>query len=400
MGPDSDRHALKQASSNDSLPAVDRALIALGCDARFIADLLGDLRQEYVDRAAHDGIVAAGLWYIREIVRSTPHLALSALRDGTPASRARLAASLLAVVVTLALATLAWVTRIGPPNRLVTGALSSDGIVVNNVGPVKLSTMVLDAAGHRLENAVVRYQRLSGIPIPVSARGVVKCTERGDAVLRASAGELKKDFVIHCLPVARIRAVGWGNFMLGDSARTLFVDAVGVDSLPVTRIAATLRVDDSTVATLDGSVLRPLRPGTTPVEIAIGDNRFGASVTVFEPVTTLETLKPDQRWVAVRVCLKRAESVRWPLPVGDFFLAFSTDTSDAPVPRSFGTLHAHPSVSLSVDGPIMCMPDLSSGISNSHCLARGPGATLMIRHSDERVPDVVGVLALERWGAR
>jgi hypothetical protein len=188
--------------------------------------------------------------------------------------------------------------------------------------------------------------------------------------------------------------------MLGDSARTLFADAIGPDGEPVTRIAATLRVLDSTVATLDGSMLRPLRAGFTGVDIAIGDQRTGAGVTVFQPLRSLEDLKPDQRWVAVRVRLKRAELVRWPLPVGDFFLAFSTDTSDAPIPRSFGTLYAHPNVSLSVDGPIMCMPELGSGASNSHCLARGPGATLMIRHSGERAGEVVGVLALERSGAR
>ncbi len=397
---DSKRHVIDPAARTDSLPAVDRALIALGCDPRFVADLLGDQRQEFAERVAHDGVAAARLWYAREIVRSAPHLALSALRDGTPGSRARLAAYLLAVLITLAVTTIAWVTRNGPPARLVTTAVSSDGIVVNNIGSVKLSTLVLDAAGHRLANAEVQYRRLSGIPIPVSSRGIVRCAERGDAVLRATLGRLKKEFVIHCEPVKTIRGVGWGNFIVGDSGRTLFADAVGPDSAPVTRIAATLRVLDSTVATLDGSTLRPLRPGFTQVDIAIGDQHAGAPVTVFEPLRSLEDLKPDQRWVAVRVRLQRGQSVHWPLPVGDFFLAFSTDTSEAPVTRSFGAVIAHRNVQLSVDGPIMCMPELSSGVSNSHCLARGPGATLTIKHSDERAPEVVGVLALDRWEPR
>jgi hypothetical protein len=290
--------------------------------------------------------------------------------------------------------------RAGPPYRLVPVAATSDGIVVNNIGPVKLSTTVLDAAGRRLANADVRYQRLSGIRIPVSAGGVVKCTERGDAVLRATLGRLKKEFVVHCEPVKTIHGIGWGNFMVGDSPRTLFADAVGPHGEPVTRIAATLRVLDSAIATLDGSMLRPLRPGFTPVEIEIGDQRTGAGVTVFQRLASLEDLKPDQRWVAVRVRLERAASVRWALPVGDFFLAFSTDTSDTPVTRSFGTSNAHSSVSLSVDGPIMCMPDLSSGVSNSHCLARGRGATLTITHSEKGAREVVGVLALERSEAR
>jgi hypothetical protein len=88
-----------------------------------------------------------------------------------------------------------------------------------------------------------------------------------------------------------IRGAGWGNFVVGEPPGTLAVDAIGLDGQPVTRIAATLRVVDSTIATLDASGrLRPLRPGHTSVDIEIGDRRTGAEVTVFEPVRTFEGL--------------------------------------------------------------------------------------------------------------
>jgi hypothetical protein len=397
----SPQRAITTGSGSATPPRFDRVLISLGCPPGFVADLLGDLRQEYTERAASDGRFAARLWYAREILRSTPHLVWNAVRAGTPATRVRLAAYCLAGIATLSVATIAWVTRNGPPVRLVNGAASAQGIVVNHVGPVQFSTMVLDAAGHRLERNDVRYQRLSGIPIIVSSRGVAKCTERGDAVVRATLGALKTDFLIHCEPVREVRRAGWGNFLVGDSARTLAVDAIGLDGEPVMRIAARLIVADSTVATLDGSLLRPLRPGYTWVDMEIGNQRVGTMVTVFERLASLRALRPDQRWVAVPVHLARAQSVRWPLPTGLFFLAFSTDTAELPVTRGWGSSWGtHPNVRLSVDGPVMCMPDPRTGVSDTHCLARGPGATLTIRHIGGGAPDVVGMLALERQEQR
>jgi hypothetical protein len=381
----------------------DRPLLALGSDPSFIADLLGDLSEEYADRAASDGNFAARVWYVRELVRSTPHLVWSAIQNGTPSGRARLAACLLAFIVTLSALTVAWVTRNGPPARLVAGSgTDSDGIVVNNLGPVRLSIRVLDAAGHRLERSDVRYQRMAGAPIPVSPLGVIKCTKRGDAIVRASLTTLNRDFVVHCLPVRDIASIGWGNFVVGEPARTLEVEAIGPDGQPVTRIAATLRVADSTVATLDGGQLRPLRPGFTPIDVAIGDLTTEAMVTVFERVHTFEGLRPDQRWVVTPIRLARDGSLSFPLPTGLFYLAFGEDSSDVPSPIGFGSRStARFPITMSVGGPIMCMPELGPGVLNTHCLARAPGATLTLTHSGRGLPtEIVGLLALERQEQR
>ena len=394
------------APKTKSALVTERALLALGGDPAFITDLLGDLSEEYTHRAVHDGVPAARFWYVREMVRSTPHLIRNAIRHGTPSARARLAACMLAVVVTFSVLTLAWLTRNGPPASLVFGGgIVSDGIVVNNLGPVQLSMRVLDAGGHRLERTEVRYQRISGSPIQVSARGVIKCTRPGDAIVRASLAPLHKDFVIHCEPVRKIRDAGWGNFVVGGPARTLTVDAIGLDSQPVTRIAARLRVEDSTIATLDSSGrLRPLRPGQTWTDIEIGDRRAGSFVTVYEPVRTFEGLRPDQRWVVAPIRLTRGASIRWPLPTGVFFLTFSADSSEVPPMRGFVGLGSGSSptvqspVNMTVAGLIMCTggperPDLL----RAYCLARAPGATLILTYSGPGGPnEIVGSLALER----
>jgi hypothetical protein len=399
--------AIATAPKTRSALLTDRTLLALGSDPAFIADLLGDMSEEYADRAARDGICAARLCYVREVVRSTPHLVWNAIRHGTPTARARLATSILAVVVTLSVLTVAWVTRNGPPTSLVVGAGSdSDGIVVNNLDPVQLSMRVLDARGHRLERTEVRYERVSGAPIPVSPRGAIKCTRRGDVIVRASLATLTRDFVIHCQPVRKIRDAGWGNFVVGGSASMLTVDAIGLDGQPVTRIAARLRVVDSTIATLDSSGgLRPLRPGQTWIDIEIGDRGAGAFVTVYEPIRTFEGLRPDQRWVVAPIRLARGASIRWPLPTGVFFLTFSADSSEAPPTRGFVGLGSGSSptvqspIDMCVAGLIMCtrMAEPQPGALGAHCLARAPGATLILTYSGPGGPnEIVGSLALER----
>jgi hypothetical protein len=395
------------AAKTNSALVTDRALLALGSDPAFIADLLGDLSEEYGDRATRDGICAARLWYVSELVRSSPHLVWNAIRHGTPSARARLAAYILAVIVSLSVLTIAWVTRNGPPASLVVGGgIDSDGIVVNNLGPVQLSMSVRDARGHRLERTDVRYQQVSGAPIPVSPRGAIKCTRRGDVIVRASLATLTRDFVIHCQPVRKIRDAGWGNFVVGDPAGTLTIDAIGLDGKPVTRIAARLRVFDSTIATLDaGGRLRPLRPGYTSVDMEIGDRVARAEVMVFEPVRTFEGLRPDQRLVVAPIRLTRGASIRWPLPTGVFFLTFSADSSEVPPTRGFVGLGSGSSptvqspVNMSVAGLIMCtrMPEVQPGALGAYCLARAPGTTLILTYSGPGGPnEIVGSVALER----
>jgi hypothetical protein len=52
---------------------------------------------------------------------------------------------------------------------------------------------------------------------------------------------------------------------------------------------------------------------------------------------------------------------------------------------------------MGVTGPIMCMPELGPGVLDTHCLSRGPGATLTITYSGAGVSrEIVGTLALER----
>ncbi|HEX6535019.1 MAG TPA: permease prefix domain 2-containing transporter [Gemmatimonadaceae bacterium] len=375
-----------------AVPAAERLLLALGADPAFSEAVLGDLAEEYARRVSLEGVAAARWWYAREALRTAPHLARSALRRARRHRPALLAAWIAGGALVATGALIALFAGNGPPARLVVGAgYPAGGVVLNNVRPVRLPIQVLDARGHLLDATGVRYQWMSGAPMSVSASGVVTCTRRGDATVRASLGPLATDVLVRCRPVRGIRATGFNDFVLGEPPRELPVEFIGVDGQPVMLLSGRASIGDSAVATLDGLLIRPRGPGRTWLSLKVGDRWTGASIRVFRPVRTLEGLRPeqrpDQRFVAAPVRLARGESVRWPLPVGLFSLVFLPDRT-----AERGASQAAPA--LSVDGPIMCMPAPGPRVYNSHCLARGPGATVTAAHPGAGAATIAGALAI------
>jgi hypothetical protein len=75
---------------------TQRLLEALGADASFRDDVLGDLAEEFAIRVEQSGANAASSWYRREAVRAAPHL----LRDWSRHMRPRDVAHLVGVLLT------------------------------------------------------------------------------------------------------------------------------------------------------------------------------------------------------------------------------------------------------------------------------------------------------------
>lgn len=296
------------------------------------------------------------------------------------------------VLLAASAAAVAIIVAPGPPARLVVDksrfAVAPGGfLLLNNWKPVQLPVRVYDARGHRLDAAEVRYRRDTGVPVPVSPTGVITCTQRGDVVVRASLGPLVSRLQLRCDPIRHVRG-GMMIFVLGDSARQLGFEAIGMDDRPVSQFAGELEVDDSTVAKLDGTRLRPLSAGRTGVELQAGDERGGSLVRVYEPVRTLAGLRADQSFVAAPVHLATGESVRWAVPLGLFWLDW--------LPARAGT----PAPVMRVDGAIMCEPALAPGVESTHCLARSPGAWLTMAHPGSPTSVVAGWVALRRQQER
>ena len=199
----------------------------------------------------------------------------------------------------------------GSPARLVAG--SGDTVVLNNVRPVQLSMQVFDAAGHGLPSTSVRFQWASGINVPVSRGGVVTCTQAGDVTLRASLGPLVKSLLVRCRPVRRVYGGGPVNLVVGDPPYNLLFEGVDSAGRPVRPLSAVATVDDSMIVALEGWRIRARNPGTTGVDVYVGDDWVHWYVQVFEPALTLDGIRPGQH-LAVPVRLAAGELHNWQLP--------------------------------------------------------------------------------------
>jgi hypothetical protein len=198
----------------------------------------------------------------------------------------------------------------GPPARLVAGI--ADTVVVNNVVPMRIPMHVFDAAGHVLPDTGVRFQWTSGAPIPVSNRGVVTCTQAGDATLRASLGPLVTQVLVRCRPVHDVFGGGVLNLVLGDSAQVLSFAPVDAAGRPVTLFTLGINYD-SAIISIEGWRIQARASGRTSVDLYIGDTWTHWFVSVYERASTVEGIRPG-RGLAVPVRLAGGEMHSVPLP--------------------------------------------------------------------------------------
>lgn len=367
-------------------PWPERLLATLGANPAFVDAVLGDLAEERALRMEREGRVRAQLWYAREAIRAVPHLLWNAVRHGGASGRLR-GVGLLAGLAAAPTLVVALLLRDAPPAALVfEGQRGSDienGVVLNTRHPVRLMTHVLDARGHPLPPATARYEWVTGVPMDVTSTGVVTCREYGDAELRASAGRVATTLVVRCRPVTRVS---------GDVVMSLLAHGVG-EAIPFTArapngrveplVAFEARVRDSSVARLEGLFLRPGAPGSTVVSVSIGDARANVWVNVYEPVSTLVGLRPDQRLVSAPVQLSVGTSIQWPLPVGELWLRFTPVSRSQPVPK------------IVVHGRVVCMPAFGP-TDQARCDVRESGAWVRITNPRTARGEIAGRLALQR----
>lgn len=298
-------------------PLAERMLEWTGADPAMAECVLGDLAEERAERAVRDGAWRAEWWYVGEMLRSAPWLLASAARRVGWAGRGRLAAAaamvaLLATAVVMLLLSIA-----GDPARLMAEADAGDGVVVNNVGAVKLGMRVLDARGHVLPDSGVRYRWAGGAPIPVSAMGVTRCTTAGDATVRATLGRISTDLVLRCRPVNFLAQHGV-SLIVGEGAASIPFMALDDSMRRVTMLRGAITVHDTSIVALerapDGQrLLRARAPGFTRAEVTVGDRSADVFVEAFRRVSSPAGIRPGAR-VALRASLHAREVREWTLP--------------------------------------------------------------------------------------
>jgi hypothetical protein len=271
----------------------------------------------------------------------------------------------------------------GPPARLVAGI--ADTVIVNNRRPVQLPMRVLDAAGRHLDSTGVHYQWMAGAPVSVSATGVVKCSEPGDATVRASLGSLASHVLVRCRPIRDVRTLRMVNLIVGSPAQDLPFEAVDVGGQPVTLLTGEVTVRDSTIATVEGVRIRGRAPGSTDLTMRVGDRVAFAAVHVYERARTLEGILPGQH-VAVPVRLAGGEMRRWRIAASpeNYFLAILPDDDADPTPA------------LAIVGA-QCVPGL--GPHSYFCLAQHD-ASVIVYHPQQvdSAQKLSGTLAVWRQG--
>lgn len=218
------------------------------------------------------------------------------------------------------------------PARLVAG--SSDTVIVNSSRPVQLPIQVLDAESRSLSDSGVRYEWLTGIPVSVTATGVATCAQAGDATVRASIGNLDARLLLRCRPVHEVRSLRMLNLVIGAPAQELPFLALDSAGRVVTLLTGYVAIQDSSIAKVQGLRIYGRAPGTTSVDMRIGDHTAHASVHVYQRVDTLEPISPGQH-VAVPVQLPPRQMRRWRLPAARevYFVTMIPDEDKEPMPR-------------------------------------------------------------------
>lgn len=337
---------------------VERLLHAIGADPRFIDAVFGDLAEEFALRATWDGTASARWWYGCEVVRSAPHLLRSWIRYAIRYERTRLTAVLGGLALTSLVILIALLTRNGPPTLISAG--TADVVIVNNEKTVQLPVQVFDAAGHLLKSNGVRFKRIAGAPIPISASGRVTCKERGDADVRVSLGLLSRDIVLRCRPIRQLLG-GFGfEFVAGDLPTKLRISALGPDGMPVELIALSAQVQDSDVASLDGPALQPKAPGRTEISFWAGDQWMSGDITVRKRGSNPGALRVGEGFASV-VKLRGGDVRRWSVPYLRRY-----DVSITPMTTEQDKLGGQDRRS-----------ELTVAFTNANCATPGPGQRYM-----------------------
>jgi hypothetical protein len=314
---------------------TERILQNLGAHPAFADSVLGDLAEERAQVATLHGAAAAQWWYVRESLRSAPHLLWNAVQYGGPHGRARVPAMLLAVALVPMVVLATHLLSDGPPARLVigTGDVTAD-LIVNSRRPMQVSTLVFDAAGHALPPTGVRYRWASGVPVAVTPAGIVTCTQPGDASIRASLGAVATTALLRCRPVRDVRAPNVLNLVVGWPSQDVPYEALGPDGRPVTLLAGAMSVGDSAIVTLEGQRIRARAAGTTRVTTQIGDGEGDMVVHSYERASSPEAIRLGQH-LAVPVRLAGGEMHSWRLPAssGRYFVTMVPDRAERSMPH-------------------------------------------------------------------
>lgn len=307
----------RQPATPRSRAMTEHSLDSLDFDRTLMHDVLGDLAEERARRIVCEGYSAAIWWYVRELARSTPHVAGDVVRRALRTQRGRVVVLAIAALVSVVCVAIAVAFTIrAVPARLGLG--QNDTVVVNNEWPARIPVQLLDERGRTLDEDAsgARFRSFAGNGISVSRTGEVTCRRSGTARVVVTRGALSRAFVLQCAPLHSLwfRAAEQA-LVVGGPAEPFSFRGAAPDSSPVERLVGTVTVDDSDIVSVDGSFLRPHRAGTTMLRVIIGDKHDDIRLTVHEPAISPSQIAIDQVY-SRDVSLAPGTELRWPIEHG------------------------------------------------------------------------------------
>lgn len=270
----------------------------------------------------------------------------------------------------------------GKPVRLVVGY--GDTFVVHSQKPTAITAEGHDAEGLAVPVTGVTYRQTGGDSVGLTADGTVTCTRKADAMVVATAGELSATALVRCRPVRSLTLSGPIQFLVGDTAQSLGAKVLGFDGKQLDVIAGTVSLDDRAVAGAEGMKITPRGAGSTLAILTVGDSSARVDVHVYQPLDALVNLKPEQKFVAVRLSLRSGEYRRWTLPAGTWMLTMLPYKDEAR------------GIRLRVEGA-KCTPETYTPRRIS-CVTKDSASVTVEHPSKVRAPELEGQLLVRRIG--
>lgn len=281
------------------------------------------------------------------------------------------------------------------PTRLaVTARAGDDTVVINQSRATRLNAALLDQYGRRMPvDTVVQYRWIGGDTMRVTPGGAIRCSDRRDAVVRATFAHLSREFMLRCRPVVSIEAPTWLDLVVGDSTREIAFVARGPDGRPVTELRGTLLIADPSVVALQGTTLRPARAGATSAVVEAGDAAAHIPIVVYRDVRSFVDgggRRGDA--MAMHIRLNRGDTIVVPVPKAAFWVTYFSKDHDA----------APPTIELQGDGSCTTgdgirIRRMERDKYGKYCLA-GNGVRMMIAHGAGGAETVEGTVAVRiQW---
>jgi hypothetical protein len=275
---------------------------------------------------------------VEVLVSPTQGLLTMTMKTVRPKARRLADLSLLAVALGLGVSACRLRPEREPDAQLIHfTAARGDTIIVNNEKPVPLP-LPDPRASEWARRGGIAFEPIASRELELTAEGTVTCRHYGNANIRARIDGTLRTYQLLCRPVRVFYTHGGPvQFVTGDPVSGFPLDSVqgisiyarGPDNEPVTRLSGTLFIPNANIARGDGLRLTPRGVGSTLTSVTVGDHNAGQGVYVFERVSSVKALRPDQSMIALPVTLRAGETQRVTIPPGTwkFIMAPAGDST-------------------------------------------------------------------------